>query len=47
MHTPRTAAVADRFSAAHQVLVGDANAVARRIVDLFLGGDPSTVEVAL
>jgi short-subunit dehydrogenase len=47
MHTPRTAAVADRFSAAHQVPVGDANAVAHRIVDLFLGGDPSTVEVAL
>jgi len=47
MRTPRTAAVADRFSALRHVPVGDAGAVARRIVDLFLGGDSSTVEVDL
>jgi short-subunit dehydrogenase len=47
VRTPRTAGVADTFSARHGVDVADPGPVGGRIVELLLDGDPSTVEVDL
>jgi short-subunit dehydrogenase len=47
MRTPRTAAVADRFAAAHGIAVGDVDEIAGRLVTLFLSADAECVEVNL
>lgn len=47
VRTPRTVAVADAFAARHGLVVAEAADVARRIVDVFLAGDPAAVEVDL
>ena len=47
MRTPRTAAVADRFAAAHAIAVGDVEDIAGRLVTLFLSADAACVEVNL
>lgn len=47
VRTPRTAAVAEEFSARHGVAVAEPDEVARRIVTVFLCGDAGEVEVDL
>lgn len=45
VRTPRTAAVADDLAAQHGLRVAEAPDVARRVVDVFLTGDPGAVEM--
>ena len=45
VRTPRTSAVADDFAAKHEVVVSEAADVGRRVVDVFLGGEPERVEM--
>lgn len=45
VRTPRTSAVADDFAAKHEVVVSEAADVARRVVDVFLSGEPERVEM--
>lgn len=45
VRTPRTIAVADEFAARHDVAVSEAADVARRVVDVFLSGEPEGVEM--
>jgi len=47
VRTPRTAAVADDFAVQHGLEVAEAPDVARRVVDVFLAGDPGAVEMDL
>jgi short-subunit dehydrogenase len=44
VRTPRTIAVAGEFGAKHGLPVAEASDVARRVVDVFLAGDPAAVE---
>jgi short-subunit dehydrogenase len=47
VRTPRTAAVADGFAARHGLAVMEADGAARQIVDVFVSGDSSAVEMNL
>jgi len=47
VRTPRTIAVADDFAARHGLTVAEAADVARRVVDVFVDGDASAVEMEL
>lgn len=47
VRTPRTEAVADAFAVRHGLKVADAAEVGSRIVDVFLAGDPLTMEMNL
>lgn len=45
VRTPRTGAVVAEFAARHDVAVSEAADVARRVVDVFLSGEPEGVEL--